>query len=192
MITFGYPYFFLLAILCALAFYAAWRIRPPSIRVPRLAPFRRAAGGGRFDYRKLCVLLCFLFGALALVTALTRPEEGVETIRSKADGIDIILALDLSGSMESIDLSGPLPESALRRGLSDGTLKNRLETAKREVAKFIESSPGDRIGLTVFADEAYVVCPPTLDHTFLMANLARMKANEIGSATGIAAPVASA
>lgn len=194
MKTLEYPYFLLLAIILLLAAYYAWRSKVPSVKVPSVFPFMKPDGGrGRmFDYKKAFILMLYVLGGLSLVIVLSRPREGTEEIRSKADGIDIIISLDLSGSMQAIDLKKPMSESDIRRGVSDGSLKNRLETAKIEIAKFIESRPHDRIGLIVFADDPYVVCAPTLDHEALISNLERMKLGEIGTATGIAGPVASA
>src|SRR5205807_1072653 len=87
---------------------------------------------------------------------------------------DIVVALDMSGSMASEDFevgSEPL---------------NRLAMAKEVLKKFIEKRPGDRIGLVAFATQAYIAAPLTLDHDFLLQNLARLDLNTIdGSQTAI-------
>lgn len=94
--------------------------------------------------------------------------------------------------MNAIDLPPNRTEKQLLDSLRNGTLKNRLDTACMEIEKFVKERPNDRIGLIVFADLPYVICPPTLDHPFLLANLKRLKAGSIGSQTGIASPLASA
>ena len=95
--------------------------------------------------------------------------------------------------MRAIDVPpGIRTERELEVAMASGKVKDRLGTAKEEIAKFIEARPNDRIGLIAFAPLPYVVCPPTLDHAWLIANLDRLESGSIGDATGIAGPVASA
>ena len=190
-----YPWLLLLFIPYAAVLWFAWTLHAPSIRVPGLAPFRRAAGrkGRRVNWRKLIPFALFALGGAAMIVALAQPREGIEEIRSKADGIDIMIAFDLSPSMEAYDPPADhLTDTQIINLIQRGTLKNRVETAKEEIARFIEERPNDRIGLIVFASMPYVVCPPTLDHAFLLANLERLSSRQIGDGTGIAAPIASA
>ena len=137
--------------------------------------------------------LLYSIGGVMLIVALAGPREGMEEIRRRADGIDIMVALDLSGSMRAIDVPpGIRAERELEVAMASGKVKDRLGTAKEEIAKFIKARPNDRIGLIAFAPLPYVVCPPTLDHAWLIANLDRLESGSIGDATGIAGPVASA
>jgi Ca-activated chloride channel family protein len=95
----------------------------------------------------------------------------------KASGVDIVVALDLSGSMESEDFE------------LKGRRVNRLEIARDVLQKFIDKRPGDRIGLVAFAGRAYVAAPLTLDHDFLKMNLERLQLHYIqeeGTAIGSA------
>ena len=188
-----YPWLLLLFIPYAAVLYFGWILHAPSIRVPGLAPFRRAAGkSGRINWRKLIPFALFALGGAAMIIALAQPREGIEEIRSKADGIDIMIAVDLSPSMDAIDAPANITDSQITGLMQRGTLKNRVETAKDEIARFIEERPNDRIGLIAFASLPYVICPPTLDHAFLLANLSRLSVGQIGDGTGIAAPIASA
>ena len=188
-----YPWLLLLFIPYAAVLYFGWILHAPSIRVPGLAPFRRAAGkSGRINWRKLIPFALFALGGAAMIIALAQPREGIEEIRSKADGIDIMIAVDLSPSMDAIDAPANITDSQITGLMQRGTLKNRVETAKDEIARFIEERPNDRIGLIAFASLPYVICPPTLDHAFLLANLERLSVGQIGDGTGIASPVASA
>ncbi|MBR4255467.1 MAG: VWA domain-containing protein [Lentisphaeria bacterium] len=188
-----YPWMLLLFIPYAAVLYFAWTLHAPSIRVPGLAPFKRAAGKGRrLNWRKLVPFVLFALGGAAMIVALAQPREGIEEIRSKADGIDIMIAVDLSPSMNAIDAPAHVTDTQLLNQLQRGTLKNRVETAKDEIARFIEERPNDRIGLIAFASLPYVMCPPTLDHAFLLANLERLSVGQIGDGTGIASPIASA
>ena len=193
--TFAHPYMFFLLIPLALVLLRAWFKPVPALRVPSLRPFRAAAEPKlrRFHLRKLIPFLLYAAGGVMLITALAGPREGMEEIRRRADGIDIMVALDLSGSMRAIDVPpGIRTERELEVALASGRVKDRLGTAKEEIAKFIEARPNDRIGLIAFAPLPYVVCPPTLDHAWLIANLDRLESGSIGDATGIAGPVASA
>ncbi|NBB80640.1 MAG: VWA domain-containing protein [Verrucomicrobia bacterium] len=121
----------------------------------------------------------FLFGLrllalAALITALARPQLGRMNDSMEADGIDIVVTLDLSGSMRALDLS------------TRDDIVTRLDAAKRVVADFIDKREYDRIGLVAFAASAYVVSPLTLNHDWLKRNLRRLELGEIdGSGTAI-------
>jgi Ca-activated chloride channel family protein len=188
-----YPWLLLLFIPYAAILFMGWTLRAPSIRVPGLAPFRRAAGGARrVNWRKLIPFVLFAIGGAAMIVAVAQPREGIEEIRSKADGIDIMIAVDLSPSMSAIDAPSTVSDAQVATLIQRGSLKNRIDTAKIEIARFIEERPNDRIGLIAFASLPYVMCPPTLDHAFLLANLERLSVGQIGDGTGIASPIASA
>ncbi len=91
-------------------------------------------------------------GALALlIVAIARPQTADEVTQRKAEGIDIVLALDVSGSMEADDF-----------------VPNRLEVAKFNARSFVEGRSSDQIGLVLFAAEALSYAPLSLDHAFLM------------------------
>lgn len=193
--TFAHPYMFFLLVPLALVLLRAWFKPVPALRVPSLRPFKAASKGklSRINLRKLIPFLLYSIGGMMLIVALAGPREGMEEIRRRADGIDIMVALDLSGSMRAIDVPpGIRTERELEVAMASGKVKDRLGTAKEEIAKFIEARPNDRIGLIAFAPLPYVVCPPTLDHAWLIANLDRLESGSIGDATGIAGPVASA
>ena len=188
--TFAYPWLLLLYLpYLALLFYL--RRRPaPAVVVASVQPFAAATK------RKKSVGLPFILFALAagiLILALARPRMGSEKIVLRADGIDIMLALDLSGSMKCYDVPKNITtHKQLRTAVESKELQNRLETAKEEIKKFILRRPNDRIGLVGFANMAYNASPPTLDHGWLLANLDRLQPGIIGDGTGIASPIASA
>ncbi|MBO4632154.1 MAG: VWA domain-containing protein [Lentisphaeria bacterium] len=193
--AFAHPYMLLLLIVLAVFLLRAWLKPDPAVAVPSLKPFQIAAAktGKKINFRKLIPFLFYLLGGIALILALAGPREGMEQIRRRAEGIDIIIALDLSGSMRAIDVpSGIQTESQLSSALSSGMVKDRLGTAKTEIAKFIQARPNDRIGLVAFAPLPYMVCPPTLDHPWLLANLNRLETGVIGDQTGIAGPITTA
>ncbi|MCI5779970.1 MAG: VWA domain-containing protein [Lentisphaeria bacterium] len=189
MIQFMHPWFLLLLLLVPAAAAAMGFMPRPSVTVSGVAPFRAAAKRRRFlSLPQLCVLTALTLTVLAL--ARPRTPEGTRKIRAR--GVDIVLALDMSGSMESFDRPHGMSEDEFVRKLQSGAIGSRLETAKREIRRFIKERPNDRIGLIGFADLAYSFVPPTLDHALLLERLDSLKAGELGSATGIASPIGSA
>lgn len=127
-----------------------------------LARARRSRAGA--------LLAAMRWGALALfIVALAQPRLVKSETQVRASGVDIVVALDLSGSMAAEDFR-------LR-----GEQINRLAMAKEVLRQFIQRRPNDRIGLVVFAAQPFVVAPPTLDHDFLEQNLARLNIGTIGA-----------
>ncbi len=186
------PWFALLLLPLLGAFYWSLRRRPPSLLVSHAGTY--GAGKSRSLWRPVhAPLLIQTLGLALLVVALMRPQEGLEKVMQHAEGIDIMLLLDVSGSMEAFDPSAGLGMDEAARQIQSGLLKNRLEVAKQELAKFVQRRPGDRIGLIAFATRPYVVCPPTLDHDFLLNHLQTLQPGMFAdNGTGIAPPIASA
>ena len=122
-------------------------------------------------------LLTLLRGAaLALViVALARPQLGRSESRVKTEGIDIVLVVDISGSMQAMDYE------------RNGQRASRISVVKDVVRDFIRARPNDRIGLVVFGTHAYVASPLTLDHDWLDRNLDRVKIGLVEGNTAIGA-----
>jgi Ca-activated chloride channel family protein len=115
--------------------------RPPSRRhLPSWVPF---------------VIRCLAF--LLLLVALARPQSSSSSVRRTTEGIDIMMALDVSQSMTIEDV-----------GEDD---KNRLDVAKETVKKFIAGRQDDRIGFVMFSGEGVTLCPPTLDYQILLQSV---------------------
>ena len=108
---------------------------------------------------KLSNLLAVLkiLGLALLIVAMARPQAGRSTREVSSDGIDIMLTLDVSSSMELNDL--------------DNGERTRLEVAKQVVSDFISGRESDRIGMVVFAGESFTQCPLTLDYNILLGFL---------------------
>ena len=158
--------------------------------MPWIRPFLFKKSNSKF--RKTSIPFVFYSIAFALIVfALARPQQGMETLKQRAKGIDIMLALDLSGSMKAIDISKKMTSREVLNDLKMGKLKERVQYAKDEIKKFIKMRANDRIGLVVFAPLPYVACPPTLDHAWLFSHLDNVDAGIIGDATNIAGAVAS-
>jgi Ca-activated chloride channel family protein len=182
------PWFLLVLIPIIIAGAMALWQRPPTLVVSFLEPYRKSMGGRGNVITPLKLPVLFeCIGLIMLVVALIRPQFGTEEDIIRAEGIDIILALDISGSMEAFDVAGS-KQDAIRQ-INDGTLKPRIDVAKAEVERFIEGRKNDRIGLLAFSGETYTVCPPTLDHDFLKLHLARLEAGTLSEGTGVAAPI---
>lgn len=121
--------------------------------------------------------LLFLRGAaLALfVVALARPQVGKSESKVKTEGIDIALAVDVSGSMLAMDMKVNLKPT------------DRITVVKDVVKEFINARVNDRIGMIAFAGRAYIASPLTLDHDWLDRNLDRVKVGLIEDGTNIGA-----
>jgi Ca-activated chloride channel family protein len=119
-----------------------------------------------------------LVAAALMILGLARPQRGHSRTEVTANGIDIVLALDVSGSMQALDF------------LIDGQRVNRIEVVKSVVAKFIDQRPDDRIGLIAFAGVPYLVSPITLDHDWLQQNLERVNIGNGDDGTAIGSAIA--
>ncbi len=127
------------------------------------------------------ILLMLRWVALTLfIIALAQPRFIKGESSSRASGIDIVVAVDLSGSMAAEDF-----EIERKR-------VNRLTIAKDVLQKFIDHRPADRIGLVAFAGRAYIASPLTLDHDFLRQNLDRLYLGMIEDRTAIGSALTSA
>lgn len=188
-IAFLHPWFFLLLIpIILLGVWMAYR-RRPGIKIATVIPLKKSSGR---KFRLTLIESGILLTLLILTAALARPRrpEGTQVIR--AQGVDIILALDMSTSMACYDRPEGMSEEKFVRAINDSEVQNRLESAKNEIRNFINARPNDRIGLIGFADLAYSFVPPTPDHRLLLERLKELSPGMLGSATGIASPIGSA
>lgn len=146
-----------------------------SLRYSNLKLVRRAGGSGRGALR--VVLPILRLAALALfIMALARPQSGVQREEVTTEGIDIVMALDISGSMKAEDFK-PF---------------NRLHVAKEEITDFVSKRQSDRIGMVVFAKTAFTQCPLTLDYTTLLTFLEQVKFGMVEDGTAIGTAIATA
>lgn len=121
-----------------------------------------------------------LIGLTLLTMAMARPQRLVSQILPPTEGCDIMLAIDLSGSMASEDFS------------NHGRPINRLEAVRPIIDAFIDRRANDRIGIVVFSGRAYTLSPPTLNHDWLKQQVERLRPGmmEDGTAIGDAIGVA--
>ena len=123
-------------------------------------------------YLRAVVIALFLL-------SLSRPRVPLQEAIIQNEGIDIVLAIDCSGSMRAEDFK------------IEGRRRNRLEVAKRVVEDFIRERKADRIGMIAFAARAYTVCPLTLDYDWLVKNLERVEIGAIEDGTAIGSAISS-
>jgi Ca-activated chloride channel family protein len=124
------------------------------------------------------MLLIPLCGAALFIVALARPQLTKGTTEINASGIDMMLAIDVSGSMQSLDFK-----------VNDQPV-SRIDIVKSTVSKFIEARPDDRLGLLEFSAEPYLVSPLTLDHDWLQQGLDRVNTGTIDDGTAIGDAIA--
>ena len=163
MFRFADPYAFFLMVPAALAVWFVYRRR---IRSGILfSPASRLANiGGTWRTRVSQVLpTLFLAGLFAAITALARPQTVFSKIRRTVDVIAITMAVDISGSMEALDLS------------TETRSRTRLDAVKETFAEFVEERPDDLIGLVTFGGYASTRAPLTTDHGALLHVLEGVK-----------------
>ncbi|MCC6758510.1 MAG: VWA domain-containing protein [Candidatus Omnitrophica bacterium] len=155
-----------------LLFWTALRLRSASLRFPsgNLVGSLHRTWKIRFFWapaflRYLAVIL--------FIIALSGPRSVLEEAKHEIEGIDIVLAIDGSGSMAAEDFT------------LKGQRYNRLEVIKSVVGEFIDARKSDRIGLVAFAGLAYTVSPLTTDYSWLKTNLERLQLNMMEDGTAI-------
>lgn len=162
----------LLWLLLLIVPYVVWQIwKRRKMQVPLTVtttqPFENAPKTLRYRLRHLplvlrCLALCFL------IVALARPQSSYHKSNIKTEGIDIVIALDVSGSMQMMDFT-----------------PTRLEACKDIAAQFVDQRPNDRLGLVLYAGEAYTQCPLTIDHTAFKRLLAQAQMGPLDDGTAI-------
>jgi Ca-activated chloride channel family protein len=140
------------------------RIRP-TLQLPDSSPFMSLQRGFRVYLRHLPFILRLFVFAL-LILALARPQSTSHWQNESVEGIDIMLALDISGSMLAGDFS-----------------PNRLEASKDVASSFIAGRSNDRMGLILFGGESFTQCPLTTDHAVLLNLLNEVKVGIIENQT---------
>jgi Ca-activated chloride channel family protein len=176
-LSFVHPEFFLLIILVLLAagwYIYSFRSRNPVMMFPLTGQLKKYAGG----WRKNFVHVPFVLNAVAsvlLIIVLARPQSSNRWKDTSAEGIDIMLTMDISGSM-----------------LAEDFKPNRLEAGKKIAAEFIAGRKNDRIGLVVFSAESFTQCPVTTDHVTLVNLLNAVKSGMIQDGTALGDGLATA
>ncbi len=165
----AHPWWLLALALIPIAFWFRRQRRVSVLLVPFAAAWHRPslATGGRW------AVALALMGFVLFVGALARPQKIRDKRETKAQGYDIVLSIDLSGSMMYEDFE------------IDGQPVNRLEAIRPIIKAFINDRPNDRIGIVVFAGRAYTLAPLTFDHGWLIKQVERLKLHMIQDGTAI-------
>lgn len=146
--------FLLLLVIPYIIWYAMYRKKSePTMRMADTFAFRYAPRTWRVVLMPILPILRII-AFTALVLALARPQTQNSWKNQSVEGIDIMLAMDVSTSMLAEDLK-----------------PNRIEAAKNVASEFISGRPNDNIGLSIFAGEAFTQCPMTTDHASLLSLL---------------------
>ncbi|MEA2062656.1 MAG: VWA domain-containing protein [Gemmatimonadota bacterium] len=157
-------------------YYMRWRqAGRRAVIFSDLATVMRVSGSGARYWPHVPFMLRVLV-LMLMIVALARPRSGSTIEETSSEGIDIVLTVDLSTSMQAQDL---------RKGA------NRLEVVKEVVEDFINGRRHDRIGLVAFAAHAVTRCPPTLDYRILGKQLKNLEIGQIEDGTAIGVALAS-
>jgi Ca-activated chloride channel family protein len=180
MIHFASPIFlWLLALVPLLYLWRGRRGGRPALGFSSTTNARVVARQARSRFGRWLPLARGPAVALAIL-ALARPELTHAHTSTQASGVDLVLAVDVSGSMSSLDFK------------VNGEPIDRLSVVKSVVSKFIDGRPNDRIGMIAFAGRPYLVSPLTLDHDFLQSSLDRVQIGSIEDGTAIGSAIGAA
>ena len=170
-------YLYLLLLLIPMIGYYIYKLRKSqaSLRVSSSEPFKVAGGTSLLVYMRHLPFVLRTLAVALLIVILARPQSTDNWSSSSTEGIDIMLAMDISGSMLAQDLK-----------------PNRLEAAKDVAASFINGRPNDNIGLFVFSAESFTQCPLTTDHTVLLNLFKDIQSGMIQDGTAIGLGLANA
>lgn len=166
---------FLLVIPLLIVWYILrYRKQKPALQFSNITLFRNA----HKTLRQRAYPLLFTLRMIALaaiIVALARPQRMLSRQEMKVEGIDIVMAMDVSGSM-----------------LAEDFKPNRLEAAKKVAADFIDGRKNDRMGLVVFSGEAFTQVPLTIDHHVLLEQLGNLKSGMLKDGTALGDGLATA
>ena len=177
-LSFAHPYYF--GLLLLIPFMIWWQRRAgrrtanPALRLTTLQGIQRIKPSFRVRFRPVLFVLRVI-ALVALAIALARPRSGNVTESIDSEGIDIVISLDVSGSM-----------------LAEDFKPNRIEAAKDVALNFIDQRPTDRIGLVIFAGESFTQCPITIDHNVLKEQVSQVKSGVLVDGTSIGMGLATA
>jgi len=179
-LTFVRPWLLLLLLAIPLLAYLRGK-RGPAAALTFSSTSTLRAIGKQSAARAGKILRALIFATLAIfIVAIARPQLGKSLTQVEASGIDIMLVLDVSGSMLTKDFT------------IGGEEATRVDAIREVTRKFIDGRPNDRIGMIAFAGRPYVVSPMTLDHDWLMQNLERVRIGLVEDGTAIGSAIAAA
>jgi Ca-activated chloride channel family protein len=158
-------------------FLSIGRRKIGSVKFPPMGLLRELAGASTIGGRYVPIALRSLV-LLLLVAALARPQLGNKSTEVSSEGVDIMLAIDTSGTMKALDF------------VSGRNRVTRLDAVKEVVKDFVKGREADRIGMIVFGTHAFLQCPLTLDHGVLLTFLDKADIGMAGEYTAIGSAIA--
>jgi Ca-activated chloride channel homolog len=170
-------YLFLLLLVLPLFIFDVYKLRLIKFGISSTQVIANVKKTMRQRFEFLPALMRFVALTL-LVIALARPQWGNQYTEVNSEGIDIVLAIDASGSMQALDFT------------LEGERVDRLVAVKSVVADFIEQREFDRIGMVVFGEQAYTQCPLTLDYDILTGYLDLIEIGIAGDGTAVGNAIA--
>ena len=177
--TFKDPWILALIVLaCLLIFWNDRFQESPSLRFSSAILWQGIPPGWKVKSRYFLWLLRLL-ALIFFIVALARPQQSLKETVHKMEGIDIVLAIDCSGSMAAEDFT------------IHGQRVNRLVVVKSVVRDFVAARPHDRLALVAFAGLAYTVCPLTTDYDWLLTNLERIELGVLEDGTAVGSAISS-
>lgn len=156
-----------------------YKTRQASVRFSTNSLLKKLPGSLKVRLMPHLILLRMLVLILCII-ALARPQKPITQHRVFKEGVDIVMVLDTSTSMEALDFT------------IGNKRFNRLYVVKQVVEDFISERLNDRMGMVAFAGRPYVVCPLTLDHDWLLKNLERVEIGMVEDGTAIGSSIAAA
>jgi Ca-activated chloride channel family protein len=174
---FGYPVLLALMALVAVWVFFALRRRPANVTYSMTSRVAELAGKGGYLWNNIPLLLrtgCLIL----LVLTAARPQLFNVSRDIRSTGVDIILSLDTSGSMQALDFK------------LEGKPVSRLTAVKKVVREFVKKREVDRIGLVVFGEEAFTQSPLTMDKGLLLELVDKMEIGMAGDRTAIGSAIA--
>jgi Ca-activated chloride channel family protein len=173
MFRFDDPYLLLLlGIIPALILFRRRKRPVPSLRVSSTASLVLLPGGKLLQFARMLPALKYA-SLILMIIALARPQWGTRQVDVQTEGINILLAVDISESMAALDFR------------QEGKVVNRLEAVKGVIRQFVTKRSGDRIGMVVFGSNAYTQLPLTRDYNTIATILERVQIGAAGKSTAI-------
>lgn len=146
-----------------------------ALRYSTIKPLQKLRASRTLQLRRVVEAVRLITIGL-LVVAMLRPQTGRKETQVASDGVDIVLAIDTSGSMRALDLDADLPIPRRR---------TRLQVVKDVVESFIQKRDNDQVGMVVFGADAFTQCPLTLDHGIVSSFIERIEVGMAGDLTAI-------
>lgn len=175
-ISFGQPWFFLLLLVLPILIFNYYHQKRKKESTFRISTLKGVAGLSTF--RTILHNIPFWLRMLALlciISALARPQNKYDETFREGEGIDVMLCIDVSGSMTAEDFR-----------------PNRMEAAKNVAIDFVNHRPNDKIGVVIFAGESFTQCPLTTDHYVLISQIKQIRNGLLEDGTSIGSGLATA